>query len=72
MEKYIVGTDEDFDGLLASHRYKTDKGEVSLLYPCLATNYYYEIYSVEGNLFVDVERYNTFQEAEKRINELLK
>lgn len=72
MEKYILGTEHDFNGVGVSHRYRTDKGEISLLYPCLATNYYYEIYSVEGELFIDTERYDTFQKAEERINQLLK
>jgi len=52
-----------------SHRYKSAKGEISLLYPCFATMNMYEIYCPE--LFEDVERYDTLEEVEGRITELL-
>jgi len=52
-----------------SHRYKSTKGEISLLHPCYATMNMYEIYCPE--LFEDVERYDTFEEVEERIRELL-
>ena len=54
-----------------SHRYKTKKGEISMIYPCRATHQMFEIYCCEGNLFEDVERYNSLDETEKRIIELL-
>jgi hypothetical protein len=54
-----------------SHRYKNDKGEISLLYPSRATMGDFEIFCIEGDLFDDVERYNSLQEAEQRISELL-
>lgn len=54
-----------------SHRYKTEKGIISLVHPCAVTFGQYEIYCIEGDLFEDIERYDTFREAEERINELL-
>jgi hypothetical protein len=57
-----------------NYYYKTDKGEISLLHPCLMTFNQFEIYSIEPEegLFEDVERYDTLEEAEARINYLLK
>lgn len=70
MEKFIVSN--AIPGLLSdSNRYKTEKGEISMLTPCRATFNSYEIYCIEGNLFDDIERYDTLEEAEARINELL-
>lgn len=54
-----------------SNRYKTEKGEISLVGPCYATLNYYEIYCLSGNLFDDIERFETLEEAETRIRELL-
>ena len=54
-----------------SHRYKTDLGEISLLYPSPATSNLYEIHCIIGELFEDVEGFYTLEEAEQRINELL-
>jgi len=54
-----------------SHRYKTDKGEISLVYPSMFTFDLYEIYCVEGDLFDDIERYNSIEDAEERIGSLL-
>ena len=54
-----------------SHRYKTDKGEISLLYPSMFTFDLYEIYCIEGNLFDGVERYNSIEEVNERIESLL-
>lgn len=54
-----------------SHRYKNDKGEISLLHPCYASMELYEIFCIEGDLFEDIERYDTLEEAEERINSLL-
>lgn len=70
IEKYIVENRSAMVG--NSHRYKTSKGEISLVYPCSVTFDCYEIYCIEGDLFEDIERYNTLKEAEKRINKLLK
>ena len=70
MEKFIV--ENEIPGLLSdSNRYKTEKGEISMLTPCRATFNTYEIYCIEGDLFDDIERYDTLEEAEARINELL-
>ena len=55
-----------------SERYSSDKGLISMVGPCFATMHTYEIYCLEGDLFEDIERYETFQEAEARIVELLK
>jgi hypothetical protein len=66
MKKYIK-TSSDGD----SHRYKTHKGEISLIYPCYHTMNKFEIYCIEGDLFDDVERFHTLGGVERRINELL-
>ena len=59
-------------GLLSdSNRYSSEKGLISLLEPCGATMGCYEIYCIGGNLFDDIERYDTLDEVECRINELL-
>ena len=55
--------------------YSSDKGKISLV---RLFNYFYkgynfwEIYSLEGELFEDVERFNTKKEAEKQIEKYLK
>lgn len=54
-----------------SERYISELGEISMLNPCYATFNSYEIYCIEGDLFEDIERYKTIEEAEDRINELL-
>jgi len=55
--------------------YSSDKGEISLVrlfdYVGIKKSYW-EIYSLEGDLFDDVERFDTKKEAEKRIKQLLK
>lgn len=59
-------------GLLSdSNTYETEKGKISMLTPCRCTMNLYEIYCLEGSLFNDVERYDTLEEVENRINELL-
>ena len=76
MKKFIKETEcksEMFPNLLGnSHRYKTNKGEISCVHPCMVTMEMYEIYCIEGDLFEDIERFDTLEEAEERINELLK
>jgi len=59
------------DGFVTSHRYKTDKGEISMIYPSWVSDDSYEIFCIEGYLFDDIERYDTLEEAESRIKELL-
>lgn len=54
-----------------SHRYKSEKGIISLVHPCMATMDAYEIYCIEGDLFEDIERFETLNEAEERISQLL-
>ena len=54
-----------------SHRYETEKGIISCVHPCFATFDTYEICCVKGDLFDDIERYNTLEEAEDRIKKLL-
>ena len=55
--------------------YKSQKGEISLV---KLISYYHdgvdlwEIYCLKGNLFDDIERFDTKKEAEIRIRELLK
>lgn len=55
-----------------SIRYKNVVGEISLLHPCFATMNKYEIYCIKGDLFKDIERFDTLEEAEARIKHLLK
>lgn len=70
MEKQTLAT--GIKGLLSdSERYITELGEISMLSPCRATFETYEIYCCVGDLFEDVERYDTLEEAETRINALL-
>lgn len=75
MEKYIKNNainNETIGNLVGdSHRYKNEKGEISCVHPCLATMDLYEIYCIKGDLFEDIERYDTLNEAEERISELL-
>ena len=68
MEQFTIDLKSGFE---PSHRYKTDKGEISMIYPCSYTMVGYEIYCIEGDLFDDIERYGTIEEAENRIKELL-
>jgi len=54
--------------------YSSDKGEVSLvkfLNYCKDGDNFWEIYSTKGNLFEDVERFDSKKEAEARIREVL-
>lgn len=72
MKKEIVQRGESF-GILPfeSTLYSTDKGEISMLTPCKATFYNFEIYCTKGYLFDDIERYATLEDTEARIKELL-
>lgn len=72
MQKFIIESKLPPDILGGSHRYRTDKGQISLIHPCRATSDTYEIYCIEGNLLKDVERFLTLEKAEKRIRKLLK
>lgn len=54
-----------------SERYKTEKWEISLVRPCRATNYTFEIYCIEWNLFEGVENYFSIESAEEKIYSLL-
>lgn len=72
MKKETIKSNDPIGGLVSdSNRYSTDKGEISLVGPCMATMQLFEIYCIEGNLFCDIERYDTLKEAEDRIKELL-
>ena len=51
--------------------FTTEKGSISMIHPCEFTNEKYEIYSLEGDLFDDVERYPYHKEVMERINNLL-
>lgn len=52
-------------------RYQTPKGIISLCPPFWATANLYEIHCLEGNLLEDIERYDSLEETETRIKELL-
>jgi len=67
MEQFTIDLKSGF----TSHRYKTDKGEISMVYPCSDTMFEYEIFCILGDLFDDIERYETIEESENRIKELL-
>ena len=43
-----------------------------MIHPCEFTNEEYEIYSLKGDLFDDIERYPYHEEVMERINNLLK
>lgn len=71
MERFTIENKLGMGFVGDSHRYKTDKGEISLVHPCMVTMNAYEIFCIEGGLFDDVERFDTLKDAEERINELL-
>lgn len=71
MKKYVVVSELSQQFCGDSHRYETDKGIISMVFPCFTNFNTYEIYCIEGDLFDDVERYPTFELAEKRIVELI-
>lgn len=72
IEKYVKRSSPGLRYLVGdSHRYKNEKGEISLVYPCMATMDEYEMFCIQGDLFEDIERFSSFEEAEERINELL-
>lgn len=75
IEKFIVANSlstKTIPNLVGdSHRYKNDRGEISLLHPCYASMELYEIFCINGYLFEDIERYDTLEEAEERIHSLL-
>lgn len=52
--------------------YSSDLGAISMIPPSYVSNYSYEIYCLEGDLFDDIERFKTRHEAKERINNLLK
>jgi len=59
-------------GLLGdSNRYSDGEKEISLIHPCRATQDSYEIYCISGDMFEDVVRYSTLQEAESAIQKYL-
>lgn len=54
-----------------AHRYISPKGEISRINPSFVSRYRYEIYCINGDLFEDIERYDSLEEAEARIEALL-
>jgi hypothetical protein len=71
VKKHVVVSELSQQFLGDSHRYETDKGIISMVFPCFANFETFEIYCLKGNLFDDVERYPTFELAEKRIIDLI-
>jgi len=69
MKTHTIKSNDPF--ISDSHRYKTEKGEISLIYPTRYTMNMFEIYCIEGDLFDDIERYESLKKAEKRIKKLL-
>lgn len=51
--------------------YTTDLGSISMIPPSYVSDYSYEIYCLEGDLFDDIERFKTLEAAEERVNNLL-
>lgn len=49
----------------------SNKGMISILIPSHFTNEMFEIYSLDGNLFEDIERFDTEKKALDRCKELL-
>jgi len=66
MKKY-----DELAGVGISHRYETEKGIISLIDPSWVSMDMYEIFCIKGDLLDDIERFDTLEEAEARINELL-
>lgn len=58
-------------GYIPSHRYESEKGIISLIDPCETSCFKFEIYCISGNLFDDIERYDSVLEVEERIKNLL-
>jgi hypothetical protein len=52
--------------------FTSEEGSISMIHPCEFTNQEYEIYSLEGDLFDDIERYPYHNQVMERINNLLK
>jgi len=52
--------------------YESEKGKISLVSPSWVTGGQWEICCLEGDLFDDVERFPTKEEAEERIRRLLR
>lgn len=52
--------------------FTSEEGSISMIHPCEFTNQEYEIYSLEGDLFDDIERYPYHNRVMERINNLLK
>ena len=52
--------------------YSSDLGSISMIPPSYISDYSYEIMSIDGDLFDDVERFKTRHEAKERIDSLLK
>ena len=49
----------------------TEKGSISMIPPSYVSDYMFEIYCLEGDLFDDIERFHTEEEAMERVNNLL-
>ena len=54
-----------------STRFLSSKGEISMLTPCFATGDSFEIYCIEGDLFDDIERFESESEAMSAIKKYL-
>lgn len=51
--------------------FSSPKGKISLVFPNTYTMNQYEIYCLEGELFDDIERFETEEEARERSEKLL-
>ena len=71
MEK-SVDVSGSIAGMLGpSNRYLNEKGCISLIHPCRTTMNLFEIYCIEGDLFDDIERFDSLDEAESAIRTYL-
>ena len=70
MQEKFAGAEPRYS--LINWRISSEKGEIDILCPCAASFNHWEIHSTEGDLFEDVERYDSLFEMVDRIKELLK
>ena len=56
---------------IVTKRYISDKGTISMAFPCPSTQGMFEICCINGGLFDDVELFLSKEDAERRIKNLL-
>lgn len=71
INKKIVPNDSGNYFGFTNYLYESNKGTISLITPSIISMELYEIYCIKGELLEDIERFDTLDEAEERINQLL-